>query len=262
MKYSNLDLSRPPLYMAIVNVTPDSSSDGGKYYSDDYNPSNAVDAALRLEDQGAGIIDIGGESTRPAAVSVSLDEELRRIEPVLEQLDGRLEIPISIDTYKFQVAISALDRGAKIVNDVTGGTDVAMREVWAKYQPAVVIMHHLPGMFGASVPPQHGQKSFYKDVIEEVYQELENRLNSAVKAGLPKKNIALDVGIGFGKTPQDNWALLDNIREFHNLGCPLVVGVSRKRFLNFSDEKTAEVGKKMVDSGVQILRVHKIPEEK
>ncbi len=274
-----LSESDAPVYMGIVNVTPDSFPDGGKYFRPDFNPTAAVDAALRLEDEGARIIDLGAESTRPGAVPVSLEDELRRLEPVLERLEGRLEAPLSVDTYKSQTAESALQRGVEIINDVTGGTDPAMREVWAKYQPGVVVMHHKPGLLGAFDPgasnsngqretpdkPETASKelvapdSFYKDVIEEVYLELERRLNLVLESGLPKEKIALDVGIGFGKTFRDNWALVENIREFHNLGCPLVVGVSRKRFLNFSDDKTSEVGSRLVDQGVQILRVHKIP---
>lgn len=269
--------SEAPVYMGIVNVTPDSFSDGGQFFQDDFNPLLAVDAALRLEDEGAGIIDIGAESTRPGSTPTPLDEELRRLEPVLERLEGRLDVPLSVDTYKFQTAEAALERGAQIINDVTGGTDPAMREVWAKYQPGVVVMHHKPGLLGAFQPeeannalqfantPESGRApivapdSFYRDVIEEVYCELERRLTLVLEAGLPKEKIALDVGIGFGKTFRDNWSLVENIREFHNLGCPLVVGVSRKRFLNFSDEKTAEVGRRLIDQGVQILRVHRIP---
>ena len=275
MKFSDiLKNAELPVYMGIVNATPDSFSDGGKYFSEDYNPVKAVDAALMLEDQGAGIIDLGGESTRPNAAPVSLEEELRRLEPILERLDGRLSIPLSVDTYKPQVAQSALERGAAIINDIFGGTDPAMREVWRRFQPGVVIMHHkvLASTNSENAPvnpfpdPQqlatrNSQLATYsKDVVQEVWEELERRRDAAIQDGLPKENISLDVGIGFGKTAQDNWALIDNISEFHSLGCPLVVGVSRKRFLNFSDEKTAEVGKRLADNGVQILRVHKLPE--
>ena len=277
MKFSDiLTNAQLPVYMGIVNATPDSFSDGGKYFSEDYNPVKAVDAALTLEDQGAGIIDLGGESTRPNAAPVSLEEELRRLEPILERLDGRLSIPLSVDTYKPQVAQSALERGAAIINDVSGGTDPAMREVWRRFQPGVVIMHNKvllteKSSFNPFPAVEVGQDSstahcllptasYYKDVVAEVWEELERRRDAAIQDGLPKENISLDVGIGFGKTAQDNWALIDNISEFHSLGCPLLVGVSRKRFLNFSDEKTVEVGKRLADNGVQILRVHKLPE--
>ncbi|MBR5709176.1 MAG: dihydropteroate synthase family protein [Thermoguttaceae bacterium] len=283
MKFSDiLTNAELPVYMGIVNATPDSFSDGGKYFSEDYSPVKAVDAALTLEDQGAGIIDLGGESTRPNAAPVSLEEELRRLEPVLERLDGRLAVPLSVDTYKPQVAQSALERGAAIINDIFGGTDPAMREVWRRFQPGVVIMHNKvlisTNSENAPVNPFPNSEaagknqdsstayclmstaSYYKDVVQEVWEELERRRDAAIQDGLPKENISLDVGIGFGKTAQDNWTLIDNISEFHSLGCPLVVGVSRKRFLNFSDEKTAEVGKRLADNGVQILRVHKLPE--
>ncbi|MBR5161317.1 MAG: dihydropteroate synthase [Thermoguttaceae bacterium] len=295
MKFSDiLTNAELPVYMGIVNATPDSFSDGGKYFSEDYNPVKAVDAALTLEDQGAGIIDLGGESTRPNAAPVSLEEELRRLEPILERLDGRLAVPLSVDTYKPQVAQSALERGAAIINDIFGGTDPAMREAWRRFQPGVVIMHHkvLVSTNSENAPvnpfPASDELSqatngsgfgqargsadwerrlaasqlatYYKDVVQEVWEELERRRDAAIQDGLPKENISLDVGIGFGKTAQDNWTLIDNISEFHSLGCPLVVGVSRKRFLNFSDEKTAEVGKRLADNGVQILRVHKLPE--
>lgn len=268
MKFSDiLTNAELPVYMGIVNATPDSFSDGGKFFSEDYNPVKAVDAALTLEDQGAGIIDLGGESTRPNAAPVSLEEELRRLEPILERLDGRLAVPLSVDTYKPQVAQSALERGAAIINDIFGGTDPAMREVWSRFQPGVVIMHNKvlvsTNSENAPVNPFPNQRlaaSYYTDVVQEVWEELERRRDAAIQDGLPKENISLDVGIGFGKTAQDNWALIDNISEFHSLGCPLVVGVSRKRFLNFSDEKTAEVGKRLADNGVQILRVHKLPE--
>lgn len=285
MKFSDiLTNAELPVYMGIVNATPDSFSDGGKYFSEDYNPVKAVDAALTLEDQGAGIIDLGGESTRPNAAPVSLEEELRRLEPILERLDGRLAVPLSVDTYKPKVAQSALERGAAIINDIFGGTDPAMREVWRQFQPGVVIMHNKvlvsTNSENAPVNPFPTSEelrdknqdsstaycllstasSYYKDVVQEVWEELERRRDAAIQDGLPKENISLDVGIGFGKTAQDNWTLIDNICEFHSLGCPLVVGVSRKRFLNFSDEKTAEVGKRLADNGVQILRVHKLPE--
>ena len=282
MKFSDiLTNAELPVYMGIVNATPDSFSDGGKYFSEDYNPVKAVDAALTLEDHGAGIIDLGGESTRPNAAPVSLEEELRRLEPVLERLDWRLAVPLSVDTYKPQVAQSALERGAAIINDIFGGTDPAMREVWRRFQPGVVIMHNkvlLPEKSAVNPFPTSEElreksqysstaycllptASYYKDVVQEVWEELERRRDAAIQDGLPKENISLDVGIGFGKTAQDNWTLIDNISEFHSLGCPLVVGVSRKRFLNFSDEKTVEVGKRLADNGVQILRVHKLPEQ-
>lgn len=292
MQFNQIVKPDAPIYMGIVNATPDSFSDGGKFFSEDYNPVKAVDAALFLEDSGAGIIDLGAESTRPNAQPTPLDEELRRLEPILERLDGRLSIPLSVDTYKFQVAKSALERGAKIINDVTGGTDPAMREIWRQFQPGVVIMHHkvlLPekdsvNPFPVSRKLEVGSEelinssalrnfelrvpnselnhadSYYTDVVQEVWEELERRRDAAIKDGLPIENIALDVGIGFGKTAKDNWTLIDNISEFHSLKCPLVVGVSRKRFLDYSDQKTAEVGKRLADNGVQILRVHALPQ--
>jgi dihydropteroate synthase len=205
--------------MGIVNVTPDSFSEGGLYL----RPEAAVFQAHKLIDEGAAIVDIGGESTRPGSEGVSLEEELRRVEPVLEALRG---IPVSIDTSKGEIARRALALGAVMVNDVTAlRGDPDLVNVVAESGAYVCLMHML------GEPRMMQEEPRYDDVVSEVTAFLEERLSFAVAAGVPEERICLDPGIGFGKTVEHNLELLARLDEVASLGRPVVVGASRKRFL-------------------------------
>jgi len=206
--------------MGVVNVTPDSFSDGGI----NFRPDDAVAAARRLREEGAAIVDVGGESTRPGSEGVSLEEELRRVVPVLEALQG--EVPVSIDTAKAEVASRALALGAELVNDVTalrGDPDLA--EVVASSEAYLCLMH----MQGEPRTMQHNPT--YADVAVEVAAFLEERLRFAVEAGIPEEHICVDPGFGFGKTMEQNFELLARLDEIVALGRPVLVGLSRKRSL-------------------------------
>ncbi len=246
-----------PAVMGIVNVTPDSFSDGGRYVE----AEAAVEHALSLVEAGAAILDIGGESTRPGAAPVSADEERRRVLPVIERLAEATDVPISIDTSKAAVAREALAAGAVIVNDVTGCEgDPAMLNVVADGECGVCVMH----MLGTPRTMQDAPR--YGDVVAEVKQYLAGRRDALEAAGVPRESITLDPGIGFGKTFEHNLELLRRIGEFHELGCPLLVGHSRKRFLGEilddpeADRTAATVGVAMhlASAGVQVLRVHDV----
>jgi dihydropteroate synthase len=217
-----LDTSYKTLVMGILNVTPDSFSDGGRYNS----TARAVARGLEMVRQGADIIDIGGESTRPGAKKISLEEELERVLPVVAQLAAKIKIPISIDTYKSQVAEKALRSGASIVNDISGlRFDPQMASVVAEHQAGMVLMH-IKG-----TPENMQSNPFYRDVTAEVIKYLEQSMALALKAGIPRSCIALDYGIGFGKNLGHNLSLLKNTARFKKLKRPLVAGVSRKSFI-------------------------------
>src|SRR5215210_2433598 len=211
-----------PLVMGIVNVTPDSFSDGGQFL----DTAAAVEHALRLATEGADFLDIGGESTRPGSKPVPLDEELSRVVPVIRRLNARTEVPISVDTTKAEVARRALDAGAAIVNDVTAGrADPAMVEVVREFRAGLVLMH----MQGT--PETMQQNPTYENVVSEVYAFLEGRVQACVEAGLRADQLAIDPGIGFGKTFEHNMTLLRNLGELASIGRPVVLGVSRKGML-------------------------------
>lgn len=246
-----------PAIMGIVNVTPDSFSDGGRFLDTD----KAVEHALQLVADGAAILDIGGESTRPGAEPVDADEERRRVLPVIERLRGRVDTPISIDTSKASVARAALAAGATIVNDVTGlAGDPAMLPVIADSDCRVCVMH----MQGT--PRTMQANPTYDDVVEEVKQYLAARRDLLATAGVATERVWLDPGIGFGKTLDHNLQLLRRIGEFHELGCEVLVGHSRKRFLGQilgdpeADRTAATVGVAvhLAQQGVQVLRVHDV----
>ncbi len=251
-----LDCSSGPLLMGIVNVTPDSFSDGGRFLDADA----AVAHGLDLVRQGADLLDIGGESTRPYAEAVTEAEELRRVLPVLERLADELEVPLSIDTSKPAVAREALAAGAEIVNDVTGMTDPAMVEIALQFHAAVCAMH----MLGS--PRTMQDEPAYDDVVDDVLAFLRNRRDALVSAGVEQDRIALDPGIGFGKTTRHNLQLLRRIDQFHGLGCPILVGHSRKRFIGEvlgdaqADRTAGTVGAALAiaQRGTQILRVHDV----
>src|SRR5437899_2063917 len=209
-----------PSVMGVVNVTPDSFSDGGVHF----HAEDAVAAARRMRDEGAAIVDVGGESTRPGSEGVTLDEELRRVVPVLEQLQG--DVPVSIDTAKAEVARRALALGAELVNDVTAlRGDPELAGVVADSDAYLCLMH----MQGE--PRTMQQNPTYDDVASDVAAFLEQRLRFAVDAGIAEERICLDPGIGFGKTVEHNLELLRRLDVLAGLGRPLLVGVSRKRTL-------------------------------
>ncbi len=243
--------------MGIVNVTPDSFSDGGRYYA----AGAAVEHGLQLFSQGADLLDVGGESTRPGAHPVSAEEELRRVLPVVTQLARQSQVPISIDTSKASVARAAIDAGAEIINDVTAlQGDSEMVDVAVATGAAVVAMH----MRGT---PQTMQANpVYQDVVVDVRAYLQGRRDALIAAGVPIERICLDPGIGFGKTVEHNIELVNRCRALLELGCPILVGHSRKSFLGrmLGDGEadraaaTLATSRSLAAQGVQILRVHDI----
>ena len=251
------DLGERGVIMGILNVTPDSFSDGGNYI----DAETAAAHALQMVEEGAEIIDVGGESTRPGAEAVSSDEEIRRVVPVIKMLRGRSETAISIDTSKAEVARAALEAGAEIINDVTALTgDPSMAAVAAQSKAGVVLMH----MQGT---PRSMQKDpRYEDVVLEVKDYLVSRLVAARKAGIEEERIAIDPGIGFGKTPAHNWALVRELGVFAQSGRPVLLGVSRKSLLkemagddmSRRDAATAALTAVGRSKGARIFRVHEI----
>ncbi len=246
-----------PLICGILNVTPDSFSDGEQWLE----PEAAVEKGLSLAAQGADIIDVGGESTRPGSAGVSAVEESNRTTPVIRELARHTDIPLSIDTQKSDVAAAALEAGAVMVNDVSALGDSAMAEVVAKGGAALVLMHMRGEPATMQADPQ------YEDCVDEVYRWLEARLEAAVEAGLPAERIALDPGIGFGKRVQDNTELIRRVGELHSLGRPLMLGASRKSFIGALTgeddpsrrlEGSLAAAARAAEAGVQILRVHDV----
>jgi dihydropteroate synthase len=208
-----------PLVLGIVNVTPDSFSDGGRFA----DPAAAVEHAMRLVGEGADLLDVGGESTRPGSHPVPLDEELRRVVPVVRELAKRTAIPISVDTSKAEVARQALDAGARIINDVTGlRGDPAMPGVVARASAGAIVMH----MRGTPATMQSNPE--YIDVVREVGEFFEERLRTLADRGIDPDAICLDPGIGFGKTHEHNMRLLADLSSFQRFGRPVCLGVSRK----------------------------------
>ncbi len=250
---------RPALVMGVVNVTPDSFSDGGRYL----NPALAVAHAVKLVDLGADIIDVGGESTRPNATPVSEAEEQRRVLPVIEQLAKLIAVPISIDTVKPSVAVAALQAGASIVNDVAANReDDAMWRLVAEARAGYVCMH----MQGT---PQTMQTNpTYRDVVREVGEFFDERLERLTASGVDREQVILDVGIGFGKTLEHNLQLLAGLGSFTKLKRPLLVGVSRKSFIGKLLGAGADArlpgslacASLAVEAGAQIIRAHDVAE--
>lgn len=243
--------------MGIVNVTPDSFSDGGLHF----NTQAAVDHALKLVDDGADILDIGGESTRPYSDVVAADEELQRVMPVIERLVAVTDVPISIDTSKAVVARAAVNTGAEIINDVTGlEGDPEMVQAALETRAGVCAMH----MQGTPQTMQDDPR--YDNVVADILDYLRQRRDALLAAGIAPERICLDPGIGFGKTHEHNITLMANCRTFHSLGCPLLVGHSRKGFLGKLigskevDRTAATLGASLALAvqGVQIIRVHDV----
>jgi dihydropteroate synthase len=239
-----------PLLMGIVNVTPDSFSDGGQFF----NTSAALERAKRLAAEGADIIDVGGESTRPGATPLPVEEELTRIEPVLAALEGALEVSISIDTYKARVAARAVDLGAILINDVWGlQKDTAMAGVVAETGAAVVIMHN------------RADKDPSIDIMADIRRFFDRSLKLAADAGILSGRIMLDPGIGFAKTSQQNIDAIRRLSEIRDYGLPILIGVSRKAFLGSTSDGseaslvgTIAVGLAAAANGASLFRVHDI----
>lgn len=257
-----LDFSRKTYIMGILNVTPDSFSDGGLYF----NRDAAVHRGIRMVDEGADIIDVGGESTRPGSEPVGEEEEIRRTVPVIESLVRKINVPISIDTYKSVVARRALDAGASIVNDISGlKFDPEMPKVVSEYNVPVVIMH-IKGT------PRDMQKNpVYEALIPEIMDYLRISIRFAMKFGVREDMIIIDPGIGFGKTFEHNLEIIKNLTEFTLLGRPVAVGVSRKAFIGkiLGDappserlEGTAAAVAISIYNGANIVRVHDVKEMK
>ena len=259
-----LFLGERTLVMGILNVTPDSFADRGKFL----DPQYAVEHALEMERAGADLLDVGGESTRPGSRGTSAEEELARVMPVLKALHGVLSIPISIDTRKADIAKAAIGAGASIINDISGlKTDPRIAEVAARHDVPLILMH----MRGE---PRTMQKApFARNVMKEVAQGLRVSIGKARKAGVPKSQIIIDPGIGFGKSFQQNYELLQRLPEFGKLGYPLLVGTSRKGFLGASlarhgkpappEERlwaTAATVAASILGGAHIVRVHDVAE--
>lgn len=250
--------------MGVLNVTPDSFSDGGDFYT----PQKAVMQAQQLVASGADMLDIGGQSTRPTAEEVSLTDELRRVIPVIEALrrgtpsTPALSTPISIDTTKAAVARAAVEAGANLVNDISGATfDSAMLSTVAELGVPIVLMH-LRG-----TPKTMQQCTQYDDLMGEIYEFLARRIDAAIASGIPPSHIAIDPGIGFAKTAEQNLIILRTLAKLKPLGCPILVGTSRKSFighiLNQPDPKqrvwgTAATCYAAIAGGADILRVHDV----
>jgi dihydropteroate synthase len=263
-----LDMSRPQV-MGILNVTPDSFSDGGQHNGTDL----AVARGLQMQSEGAAMIDIGGESTRPAADFIPGETEIDRISPVITQLAQRASVPLSVDTRKAEVAQAALIAGVRLINDVSGLVyDDRMAGLAGAVQAPVCVMHSQ----GTPDVMQHNPR--YHDVLLDVYDFLEAQVALLEQAGLPRAKVMIDPGVGFGKTQAHNLMLLQGLSLFHGIGCPILLGVSRKRFIgdiggNAGDGMNAAaepaavhdrlggsiaVGLAGVAQGAQILRVHDV----
>jgi len=243
--------------MGILNVTPDSFSDGGKYDT----VEKAIQRGLELEQEGADIIDIGAESTRPGAEPVSEAEELNRLLPVIDGLLHQVKVPLSVDTYKSRVAEEVLKKGVHLINDISGlNFDPQMKNVIAHYQVPVVIMH-IQG-----TPRNMQQNPKYKDLIGEIALYLSKSIVMALKAGISKENIIIDPGIGFGKRLQDNFKIFRRLFDFTQLGYPVLIGPSRKSFIgkvlqvepDQRLEGTAAAVAISIQNGANIVRVHDV----
>jgi dihydropteroate synthase len=245
------------LVMGILNVTPDSFSDGGNFNSFE----SAVAHGLAMIAEGADIIDIGGESTRPGAVRISEEEELARVIPVIKELSQHGAV-ISIDTMRSDVAHAAVAAGATYVNDVSGGlADPQMHQVVAELGTKYILMHWR----GHSI--DMNSKAIYSDVVEEVKAELMDQVGKAIAAGIEKEKIILDPGIGFAKESDHNWDLIHRITEIVDLGYPVLVGASRKRFLGGEspldrEVATLKITEDLLDTGIWGVRVHSVAPHK
>lgn len=249
-KTKTLKLTERTHIMGILNVTPDSFSDGGQYTSIE----KAVKQAVEMESLGADIIDIGGESTRPNHQAISLEEELDRVIPMVKAVKESVNIPVSIDTYKAETAKKAIQAGAEIINDIWGAKrDPEIANVAAEYDVPIILMHNRTNMN-------------YNSLIDDMKKDLEESINLAINAGIPKENIVLDPGIGFAKTSKHNMIVMNQLEEFLDLGYPLLLGTSRKTFIgdildvpplqrDYGTGATTCLG---IVKGVKIVRVHHV----
>ena len=263
------EIGKRTIIIGILNVTPDSFSDGGKFFSVD----DAVKQAVRMVEEGADIIDTGGDSTRPDSNAISLDEEMNRVLPVIEELVKKIKIPISVDTYKSEIAKKSLDLGASMINDISAlRGDKKLANVVADYDVPICLMHMKGEPRNMQVNP------VYDDVVKEIHDFLKERTDYAVSCNIKKENIIIDPGIGFGKRTgkgiDDNCEILDRLFEFKDLGFPILVGVSRKMFIGniCGGDKPLPVTDRLegslaaaciaVANGADIVRVHDVKETK
>lgn len=250
------DLS-PPLVMGVLNITPDSFSDGGLYL----DPERAVEHGLRMVEEGADIVDIGGESTRPFAVPVTPEEELRRVLPVVKELARRTEIPLSIDTRNHQVARACIGEGCSLINDISGLSDPHMGSILLESEANGVVMH----MQGAPVDMQVSPT--YHDVVSEVHDFLLSKVDMLTSRGVGRDRLFIDPGIGFGKTVEDNLLLLRHLDRLSDIGCHILLGTSRKSFigkvLGTNDPKDRLEGSIAsmllgIRNGASVIRTHDV----
>ena len=253
------DLSKRTLVMGVLNVTPDSFSDGGKFL----NCSAACKRALQMEREGADIIDIGGESTRPGSLGTCLEDEMARVIPVMKKLKGRLKIPVSVDTTKYEVALAALKQGASIINDISGlRNDKRLASLCADYSAGLVIMH------SKSRPLTMQKNPVYKDLLKDITNYILKGIRAAETAGIKRESILIDPGIGFGKRLKHNLEIIGNIDYFKRIGFPLMIGLSRKSFigklsaLNTNERLVPTIAANAIAvyNGVDIVRVHDVKE--
>lgn len=266
-KNNIFDFGRKTYIMGILNVTPDSFSDGGKFFSKD----SAVKYAIEMEKEGADIIDIGGESTRPGSKPVSIYEEMNRVLPVIDELVNKIKIPLSIDTYKSEVAKKALDSGVSMVNDITAlRGDKNLASLVAEYNIPICLMHMKGEPINMQVNPT------YDDVVIEIRGFLQERIDLAVSSGIDSSNIIIDPGLGFGKRTgngiEDNLEILYRLSELKELGYPILIGASRKTFIGNAcgynrqlsvDERlegSIAAASTAVLNGADIVRVHDVKE--
>ncbi|OIO39194.1 MAG: dihydropteroate synthase [Candidatus Omnitrophica bacterium CG1_02_46_14] len=257
MRGAKLCLGLETKIMGVLNVTPDSFSDGGCFL----DPNLAEARAVRMEEEGAHFIDVGGESSKPGSEPVSAKEEIRRLKPVLKRISKSVKIPISVDTYKTEVAKMALDEGVSLVNDIYALNDNKhLARLIARYKAGVVLMH----MQGD--PKTMQQSPCYQDLLEDISAYLERAIHFAEEAGISKKNIAIDPGFGFGKTTDQNLEILSRLDFFKKLECPILVGLSRKSFIGHVlgtpvlDRLYGSLGAAgaAIGKGAHILRVHDV----
>ena len=257
----NVDLSSGTHIMGVLNVTPDSFSDGGKFFKSD----DAVSQGMKMIEEGADMIDVGGESTRPGSDPLPTEEELSRVIPVIEALSKKTDVPVSIDTYKAEVARRALDAGAQMINDISAlRFDPKMKEVASEYKVPIVLMH-IKG-----TPKEMQKDPSYEDVIAEITEYLRQSIKIAQDAGIAREKIIIDPGIGFGKRLRDNLNILKNLRKFSILRCPILIGCSRKSFIDKILDLPAEERLEgslaalavAVMNGANIVRVHDVKESK
>lgn len=243
--------TKKPLIMGILNVTPDSFFDGGRYA----DLPAVLARAEQILQEGADILDIGGESTRPGAAKVQSEEEIKRVIPAIKEIKKHYpNAVISVDTYHYETALAALREGAQIINDISGLKDLRLADLAAQYGAKLVIMH-IKGM-----PDTMQNFCDYKDIFKEISSFFEQKIALAQEHGVNKENIILDIGLGFAKTREQNWLLLENISRFKDLGFPLLIGASRKSFTDKSLEISLKCAQMAARQGASYLRVHDVKE--